>query len=152
MLFTGFKVHTGRACCCVDTCLYHRLEVQRLQAAEKDAAALRTREGKLQTALAEKNLENLELRWRLAAAREATNPSLAQVGRPPPKAFQHLSVVIIRPCLLWPGQLRRGQGLADIPLACGRMGLGSALPAKQKSHCKRHLLQGLGIAVPAAVV
>ena len=59
--------------------LHHRQEVQRLQAAEKDASALRTREAKLQTALAEKNLENLELRWRLAAAREATNPSLAQV-------------------------------------------------------------------------
>ncbi len=53
--------------------------MQRLQASEKDASALRTREAKLQTALAEKNLENLELRWRLAAAREATNPSLAQV-------------------------------------------------------------------------
>ena len=75
-----FEVNTGRACCCVDACLHHRQEVQRLQAAEKDAAALRTREGKLQTALAEVNLENLELRWRLAAAREATNPSLAQVG------------------------------------------------------------------------
>ncbi len=61
---------------------YYRQEVQRLQAAEKDATALRTREAKLQTALAEKHLENLELRWRLAAAREATNPSLAQVRAP----------------------------------------------------------------------
>lgn len=59
--------------------LRHRQEVQRLQAAEKDASALRTREAKLQTALAEKNLEFLELRWRLAAARETTNSSLAQV-------------------------------------------------------------------------
>ena len=57
-----------------------RQEVQRLQAAEKDSAVLRARDAKLQTALAEKNLENLELRWRLAAAREATNPSLAQVS------------------------------------------------------------------------
>ena len=54
--------------------------MQRLQAAEKDSAVLRARDAKLQTALAEKNLENLELRWRLAAAREATNPSLAQVS------------------------------------------------------------------------
>ena len=58
-----------------------RQEVQRLQAAEKDSAVLRARDAKLQTALAEKNLENLELRWRLAAAREATNPSLAQVSK-----------------------------------------------------------------------
>ena len=69
----------GTPCYCADVCLHYRQEVQRLQAAEKDASALRTREAKLQTALAEKNLENLELRWRLAAAREATNPSLAQV-------------------------------------------------------------------------
>ena len=62
-----------------DETLECRQEVQRLQAAERDATASRTREGKLQTALAEKNLENLEVRWRLAAAREATNPSLAQV-------------------------------------------------------------------------
>ena len=55
--------------------------MQRLQAAEKDSAVLRARDAKLQTALAEKNLENLELRWRLAAAREATNPSLAQVSK-----------------------------------------------------------------------
>ena len=57
-----------------------RQEVQRLQTSEKESAVLRARDAKLQTALAEKNLENLELRWRLAAAREATNPSLAQVS------------------------------------------------------------------------
>lgn len=69
----------GRSHFLADGTLQCRQEVQRLQAAERDATALRTREGKLQTALAEKNLENLEVRWRLAAAREATNPSLAQV-------------------------------------------------------------------------
>lgn len=56
-----------------------RQEVERLRKAEAELASLRPREAKLQTALAEKNLENLELRWRVAAAREATHPSLAQV-------------------------------------------------------------------------
>lgn len=59
-----------------------RQEVERLRKSETELAALRPREAKLQTALAEKNLENLELRWRVAAAREATNPSLAQVLQP----------------------------------------------------------------------
>ena len=74
----------------------YRQEVQRLQAAEKDSTILRARDAKLQTALAEKNLENLELRWRLAAAREATNPSLAQVsnafGAPSGRLTQGMSV------------------------------------------------------------
>ncbi len=56
-----------------------RQEVERLRKAEAELASLRPREAKLQTALAEKNLESLELRWRVAAAREATHPSLAQV-------------------------------------------------------------------------
>ncbi|BDA49124.1 probable pre-mRNA-splicing regulator WTAP [Coccomyxa sp. Obi] len=55
-----------------------RQEVERLRKAEAELAALRPREAKLQTALAEKNLEILELRWRVAAARETTHPSLAQ--------------------------------------------------------------------------
>ena len=73
--------------------------MQRLQAAEKDSAVLRARDAKLQTALAEKNLENLELRWRLAAAREATNPSLAQVSNavcaPSGSLFQGMSAAYI---------------------------------------------------------
>jgi hypothetical protein len=59
-----------------------RQEVERLRKSETELSALRPREAKLQTALAEKNLENLELRWRVVAAREATNPSLAQVLQP----------------------------------------------------------------------
>jgi hypothetical protein len=58
-----------------------RQELQRLQGTEAELAAVRSREAKLQSALAEKSLQNLEIRWRLAAAREATNPSLAQVSR-----------------------------------------------------------------------
>ncbi len=54
-------------------------ELGRLRGCERDAAALRGREGRLQAALAEKTLENLELRARLASAREAASPSLAQV-------------------------------------------------------------------------
>lgn len=59
-----------------------RQEIERLQRVEVELASLRPREAKLQTALAEKNMENLELRWRVAAAREATHPSLAQVTPP----------------------------------------------------------------------
>ena len=59
-----------------------RKEVERLRKAEAELVSLRPREAKLQTALAEKNLEILELRWRVAAAREATHPSLAQVYIP----------------------------------------------------------------------
>lgn len=58
-----------------------RQELERLRKVEAELASVRPREAKLQTALAEKNLENLELRWRVAAAREATNPSLAQVRK-----------------------------------------------------------------------
>ena len=58
-------------------------ELQRLRAADKEVGALRVREARLQSALAEKSLENLEMRWRLAATREAASPSLAQVGGDP---------------------------------------------------------------------
>jgi len=59
-----------------------RQEIERLRRVEVEQASLQSREAKLQTALAEKSLENLELRWRVAAAREATHPSLAQVIPP----------------------------------------------------------------------
>ena len=52
-------------------------ELARLRAADKEAASLRTREARLQAALAEKNLENLELRWRLASSpRRPPTPAL----------------------------------------------------------------------------
>lgn len=43
------------------------------------AATLRTRDIALQQALAERNIDNIELRRQLAAARQAADPHIAQV-------------------------------------------------------------------------
>lgn len=56
-----------------------RQEVQRLQGTEAELALLRSRESKLQAALAEQKIKDLDVRWRIASAREATHPTLAQV-------------------------------------------------------------------------
>ena len=79
-------------------------ELARLRAADKEAASLRTREARLQAALAEKNLENLELRWRLASSRDATNPSLAQARLLNPVLLTgHLLAVSGDQMLQWAG-------------------------------------------------
>lgn len=44
------------------------------------AATLRTRDIALQQALAERNIDNIELRRQLAAARQAADPHIAQVN------------------------------------------------------------------------
>lgn len=45
-------------------------------------AALRARDAALQQALAERNIDNIELRRQLAAARQAADPHIAQARLP----------------------------------------------------------------------
>ena len=55
-------------------------------------AALRARDAALQQALAERNIDNVELRRQLAAARQAADPHVAQAR--PPAACIHLRRLI----------------------------------------------------------
>lgn len=63
-------------------------------------AALRARDAALQQALAERNIDNVELRRQLAAARQAADPHIAQ-ARPPaaanaPRLLDYLALAAAR--------------------------------------------------------
>ena len=61
-------------------------------------AALQARDAALQQALAERNIDNVELRRQLAAARQAADPHIAQARLPATLAALRVHVGLVCSC------------------------------------------------------
>lgn len=66
-------------------------EKQQQQQPSEDVSTLRQREAALQMQLAERNLENIELRRHAHVARQCSDPSIAQVLHAPPSCYSLVS-------------------------------------------------------------